>query len=204
MKFWDNTMSLIDNLNAINICKANIKTALEGKGVDMTNVKFSEYAGKIDALQLESGDTPSAPTPSADYIYSNGYLTGGSETNEIINFVPYEIVLDGDGKFSIELTCPSELYGFINDLGENVYPDIIFTFDIPTTYSVEKFEGYDPINNGGQYVVRPYKANPRHNTVVRNGVEYNSYVRKTSDNEDYYSADVQSSHFKYRITIKKN
>ena len=197
-------MSLIDNLNVINNCKEDIKTALINKGVDMTGVTFTGYAEKINALQLESGDEPS--TPSVDYIYSNGYITGGSVKNDIINFVPYEIVLDDNDQFIIELTCPTELFGLINDLGENVYPDIIFTFDIPTSYSIVAFDGYDPINNGGQYVTRPYKFNPRYNEgkVNRNGVDYISYVRKTSDGEDYYSADVQASHLKYRITIKKN
>ena len=200
-------MTLIDNLNAIKNCKDAIKEALVRKGVEnMDSVPFSDYAGKIDALQLESGDTPSTPTPSADYIYSNGYPTGGDKTNDIINFVPYEIVLDDNGQFIIELTSPTELFGLINDLGEYVYPDIIFTFDIPTSYSIVSFEGYDPINNGGQYVTRPTKLNPRFNEgkVYRNGVEYISYVRKTSDGEDYYSSDVQASHLKYRITIKKN
>ena len=198
-------MKLIDNLNAINDCKEAIKEALVRKGVDMTTATFSDYATKIDELQFEPGDTP-APTPSADYIYSNGYLTGGDKTNDIINFVPYEIVLDDNGQFIIELTSPTELFGLINDLGEYVYPDIIFTFDIPTSYSIVSFEGYDPINNGGQYVSRPTKLNPRFNEgkVYRNDVEYISYVRKTSDGEDYYSADVQASHLKYRITIKKN
>jgi hypothetical protein len=198
-------MNLIDNLNAIDKCKQDIKTALKNKGVEMEGVVFAEYAEKIDALQLESGDTPT-PTPSAEYIYSNGYLTGGDKKNDIINFVPYEIVLDDNGQFIIELTSPTELFGLINDLGEYVYPDVIFTFDIPTSYSIVSFEGYDPINNGGQYVSRPYKLNPRFNEgrVYRNDVEYISYVRKTSDGEDYYSADVQASHLKYRITIKKN
>ena len=198
-------MSLMDNLNAIDNCKQNIRAALEKKGVDMTGVDFFGYGEKINALQLESGDSP-APTPSADYIYSNGYLTGGDKTNDIINFVPYEIVLDDNGQFIIELTSPTELFGLINDLGEYVYPDIILTFDIPTSYSIVSFEGYDPINNGGQYVTRPTKLNPRFNEgkVYRNGVEYISYVRKTSDGEDYYSSDVQASHLKYRITIKKN
>ena len=198
-------MTLIDNLNAIDNCKKDIKTALENKGVDMTGVAFAGYAEKINALQLESGDVPT-PSPSADYIYSNGYLTGGDKKNDIINFVPYEIVLDDNGQFIIELTSPTELFGLINDLGEYVYPDVIFTFDIPTSYSIVSFEGYDPINNGGQYVSRPYKLNPRFNEgrVYRNDVEYISYVRKTSDGEDYYSADVQASHLKYRITIKKN
>ena len=41
-------MSLIDNLNAINNCKEGIKNALINKGVDMTNVSFSDYAKKIN------------------------------------------------------------------------------------------------------------------------------------------------------------
>ena len=77
-------MSLIENLNAINGCKEAIKEALVNKGVDMTDVKFSDYADEINKLQLASGDEPSTPTPTVDYMYSNGYLTGGSETNEII------------------------------------------------------------------------------------------------------------------------
>lgn len=196
-------MTLIDDLNTIKNCKEAIKDALIGKGVDMNSVSFEYYADKINELQLESGDTPSTPV---DYIYSNGYRTGVDVTNDIINFVPYEIVLDDNSQFTIELTSPTELFGLINDLGEYVYPDIIFTFDIPTSYSIVSFEGYDPINNGGQYVSRPTKLNPRFNEgkVYRNGVEYTSYVRQTSDGEDYYSADVQASHLKYRITIKKN
>ena len=198
-------MTLIDNLTEIEKCKEAIKEALVRKNVYMDGVIFSDYAEKINALKLESGDTPSTPTPSADYIYSNGYLTGGDKTNDIINFVPYEIV-DDNGQFIIELTSPTELFGLINDLGEYVYPDIIFTFDIPTSYSLVSFEGYDPINNGGQYVSRPTKLNPRYNEgkVSRNDVDYISYVRKTSDGKDYYSSDVQASHLKYRITIKKN
>lgn len=199
-------MNLIDNLNAINNCKEAIKDALINKGVNMNGVSFSDYAGKIDSLQLESGDNPSIPTPSSDYIYSNGYLTGGDKTNDIINFVPYEIILDDNNQFIIELTSPTELFGLINDMDEKIYPDVIFTFDIPITYSIVSFEGYDPINNGGQYVTRPYKLNPRFNggKIYRNNVEYISYVRETSDKEDYYSSDVQASHLKYRITIKKN
>ena len=49
-------MSLIDNLNAINDCKTDIKDALESKGVDMSGVAFSDYAEKIRSLQFESGD----------------------------------------------------------------------------------------------------------------------------------------------------
>ena len=192
-------MSLIGNLNAINDCKEDIKNALEEKGVVMNGVQFSEYAGKIRALQFESGDEPSTPepSPSADYIYSNGYLTNGTETNEIINFVPYEIVLDDNSEFIIELTCPEEIPGY-----EGGYCDIILTVDVPTTYSLSNFEYLDEAFSG-DYVPQEFKLNPRYSTIVRNGVKYNSYVRQVSDNNDYGSADVQYEPLKYRITIKK-
>lgn len=191
-------MTLIDNLNAIKNCKDAIKEALVRKGVEnMDSVPFSDYAGKIDALQLESGDTPSTPTPSADYIYSNGYLTNGTETNEIIYFVPYEIVLDDNGEFIIELTCPEEIPGY-----EGGYCDIILTVDVPNNYNITNFEYFDEAFTS-TYVQQPFKVNPRYSTIIRNGVEYNSYVRQVSDNNDYGSADVQYAPLKYRITIKK-
>jgi hypothetical protein len=192
-------MKLIENLNAINDCKESIKTALINKGVDMTDVKFEDYAGKIDALQFESGDTPSVPTPtpSVDYIYSNGYLTGGSETNDVITFTPYEIVLGDNGNFVIDLTCPEEIPGYEG----GTYYDIIFTVDIPSTYQVSKFEYYD--RGTTTYYDRELKTNPRHNTVIRDGVEYNSYVRKMTDNKDCGSEYIAYEPLQYRITINK-
>ena len=187
-------MTLIDNLNAINDCKEAIKEALVRKNVDMDGVIFSEYAGKIDALQLESGDTP-APTPSADYIYSNGYLTGG-ETNEIINFVPYEIVLDGEGKCVFDFTCPVEY-----PIYDGEHFDIIFTVDVPETYTLAKFEFLD--ESSDSYINQAYKENPRYTTVVRNGVTYKSYVRQVEDNNDYGSDYVAMAPLQYRITIEK-
>jgi hypothetical protein len=187
-------MTLIENLNAIDNCKKDIKTALENKGVDMTGVTFAGYAGKIDALQLESGDTPS--TPSADYIYSNGYLTSGDVTNEIINFVPYEILLDANNRCSFELTCPIEI-----QVSNYENCDIIFTVEVPEKYKIVGFDikgltgEYEPYSYG-------YKENPRHAEVIRNGVTYKSYVRCVADGEDYNSEDVATDTLDYRITIE--
>lgn len=195
-------MSLIDNLNAINTCKEEIKSALEGKGVDMTDVAFSGYAEKIASLQLESGDTPSTPAPSADYIYSNGYLTNGTETNEIINLIPHEIVLDSnnENKCVFYLTCPAEY-----PIYDGEHFDIIFTVDVPTSYNIVGFSLYAPLSDDADaegYINQPYKENPRHSTIVRNGVTYNSYVRQVEDNVDYGSDYVATGTLQYRITIK--
>jgi hypothetical protein len=191
-------MGLMDNLNAIKTCKEDIKSALIEKGgvTYMDNVKFSGYADKIRELKISSGDEPSTPT--VDYIYSNGYLTE-DEHNEIINLVPYEIVLD-EGKFVIELYCPEEIPGYYIDENHGYY-DVIFTVDVPTNYKITKFELYEA--GSGVYVNQNYKVNPRHETVVRNGVTYNSYVRLTNDGEDYGSTDVQYEPLKYKITIEK-
>lgn len=189
-------MSLIDNLNAINNCKIDIKDALESQGVDMSDVAFSDYAEKIRSLQFESGDEPSTPAPSADYIYSNGYITGSGNTNEIIDFNPYEIVLDAEGKCIFNFTCPVE-YPIYD--GENF--DIIFTVDVPETYRLTNFEFLD--ESSDSYVEQLYKENPRHTTVVRNGVTCYSYVRQVEDNNDYGSDYVAMAPLQYRITIEK-
>lgn len=190
-------MALIDNLNAINVCKQNIRIALEDKGVDMSNVTFSEYAEKIVSLKLGSGDGGSE-TPSVDCIYSNGYLTNGTETNEVINLVPYEIKLGEDGRFTIELTCPIEIC-VINY--ENY--DIIFTVEIPDKYQIVE-NGFEIMGiQGYENYAWGYKENPRYKTIVRNGVTYNSYVRVTIDGEDYNSEDVATDVLYYRITIEK-
>lgn len=202
-------MTLIDNLNAINDCKEAIKEALVRKNVDMDGVIFSEYAEKIDALQLESGDTP-APTPSADYIYSNGYIDGGEM--DIMTYVPYEIkTSDEGGNFKlvedglvIELNSPIEIEGW-----EDVYPDIIFGVDIPEKYDLVYIKVYDVSSKS--YIL-PYgtlngfKDNIRYKKIVRDGVTYNSYLRYT---DGYYeSSDLKgdpvviTNPYKYEITIK--
>jgi hypothetical protein len=197
-------MTLIDNLNAINDCKEAIKEALVRKNVDMDGVIFSEYAEKIDALQFESGDAPSTPTPEAvDYIYTNGYLTGGTETNDIVNYIPYEITFDSEDKFVIELTCPEEIPGYKSDDSGYGYRDVVFTVDVPVKYQKPTLEYLDE-GFSGEWLLQDLKVNPRYSTINRKGVEYNSYVRKVSDDNDYGSVDIQYAPLKYRITILKN
>jgi hypothetical protein len=189
-------MSLLDNLNAINNCKEGIKNALINKGVDMTNVSFSDYAKKINELQLESGDEPSAPTPSVDYIYSNGYVEGG--TPDIMTYVPYEITeLDSDNKFVIELFAPVELMGWTD-----ICPDIVFGVDVPKKFELLDIEVFDSSSN--KYIAHGFKKNIRYETIVRDGVTYDSYLRNASGY--YESSDVMGDPsapaYKYRITIK--
>jgi hypothetical protein len=197
----DTNTNWIKNLDAIDNCKQDIRTALERKGVDMTDVAFASYAEKINALQLESGDSdtpsePSTPTPSAEYIYSNGYVEGG--TPDIMTYVPYKIELDEENKFSIELFGPKEIPVFTPP-----YYDIIFTFDVPEEYDINHvtLEKYNTI--GKTYFTIDHDYNPSHSKIIRDGITYNSYVRRM----EYYDGNENEVSSKdgalYRITIYK-
>lgn len=182
-------------LEDINGCKENIREQLIAKGLtSIENAKFTEFADKIESWVIDSGNTQ--PEQFADYIYSNGYLTSGDVTNEIINFVPYEIVLDGEGKCVFDFTCPVEY-----PIYDGEHFDIIFTVDVPETYTLTKFEFLD--ESSDSYINQAYKENPRYITVVRNGVTYKSYVRQVEDNNDYGSDYVAMAPLQYRITIEK-
>ena len=207
-------MSLIDNLQQILECKTKIKEALIEKGVsadDMENLAFNKYAETIKKLQLNttppddgSSDPTPDPTPSADYIYSNGYIEGG--TNDIITYIPYEIKTDDDGghfveendALAIELICPVEIRGV-----SGKYMNIVFTVDIPENYDIV---GFYLKGISGEYETYElgFKENPRNKTIERNGVTYKSFVRVTAGGTDYSApADISSGILYYKITIKK-
>lgn len=188
-------MNLIDNLNAIKDCKDAIEIALKNKGVDMTGVAFSGYAEKIDALQLESGDTPSTPTPSADYIYSNGFITGG-QRKDIVNLESYQINLDSDNTCEFRLTCAKE---YTIWTGEDY--DIVFTVEVPETYDIIKCVWLNEANNDEE-MPQELKPNPRYTTIERNGITYNSFIRVV-EGDDMMNEGLNISDVKYIITIKK-
>ena len=74
-------MSVVDNLNLIKTCKEEIKQAIMDKGVDMTEVPFTAYAGKISEIQQGGG--------SGDYLEIRNNLTtySNSEVGVIYDYV---------------------------------------------------------------------------------------------------------------------
>ena len=60
-------MSVIEKLITIQSCKENIKQAITDKGVDMTNVAFTDYATKISEIQT-GGGSGDPEGGSADYL----------------------------------------------------------------------------------------------------------------------------------------
>ena len=65
--------TIAENLQAIQDIKQNIKTAIENKGVDMTNTPFSEYSTKID--EISSGGIISDKIDAASYSLKFGNST---------------------------------------------------------------------------------------------------------------------------------
>ena len=49
-------MSIADKLNTLQTIKANIKTAIENKGVDVGDAPFTDYASKIDGIENSSSE----------------------------------------------------------------------------------------------------------------------------------------------------
>ena len=196
--------TLMGYLVDINNCKNDIKNALIKKGGDnyMDGVAFSGYAAKIEELQLSSGDEPSTPAPSVDYIYSNGYIEGETPI-DIITYIPYKIDdfdVDEENRPFIELVSPVELIGWVG-----VCPDIILGVDVPQKYELVDIKVYDPVVNGGSFIPHGFKNNIRYSTITRDGVVYNSYLRNA--NGYYESSDVKGdpsleTPYKYKITIK--
>lgn len=66
-------MSIVDKLNTIKACKEDIKQAISDKGVDMSDVAFTEYATKISEIQQGGG--------SGDFIEIRNNLTTYSNSN---------------------------------------------------------------------------------------------------------------------------
>ena len=192
----ENEKSLMQYLEDINTCKVEIKAAIEEKGGEgyLDDTSFSGYAGKIRELQT-TGDTPT-PTPSAEYIYSNGFLTGG-ERKDIANLEAYAIELDSDGTCEFKLTCARE---YTIWTGDNF--DIVFTVEVPESYKIIKSVWLNESNNNEE-IHQDFKPNPRYANITRNGVTYNSFVRVVEGDDMMNDEGLNITDVKYIITIEK-
>ena len=71
--------TIAENLQTIQNIKQNIKTAIENKGVDMTNTPFSEYSTKIDEISA-GGGTSTVYVPDG-MIFRNSTITSFPDWN---------------------------------------------------------------------------------------------------------------------------
>lgn len=73
--------TIAENLQTIQNIKQDIKTAIENKGVDMTNTPFSEYSTKIDEITAGGG--------SNTFVVPDGISFGKSNFSEIPNYLDF-------------------------------------------------------------------------------------------------------------------
>lgn len=115
--------TIAENLQTIIDIKQDIKTAIENKGVDMTNTPFTEYSTKIDEISSESIFetinitqngiyTPTdgidgyneiyvnITTPTEVLMFPNGVKLAYTKTNEIPNVFDFSNVTDMSSMFA--------------------------------------------------------------------------------------------------------
>lgn len=80
--------TIAENLLALQTAKENIKSAIEGKGQDLTDVPFTEYHDKISAIQTGGGidkmqyKCDNIKSLAYEFYYQDGYTP--KMTNEIV------------------------------------------------------------------------------------------------------------------------
>lgn len=73
--------TISENLEAIKTAKASIKSAIEGKGQDLTDVPFTEYAEKIADIQTEPNLATKEITANGTYNASDDGVDGYSSVD---------------------------------------------------------------------------------------------------------------------------
>ena len=97
-------MSISNNINVLKQIKANLKNAIESKGEDLTNVPFTNYSKKIDAIET-SGDLVAPLTLQEDTLLALEKAFDNLETPKAdIDYVMQMDMLDNilDGKPIVE------------------------------------------------------------------------------------------------------
>ena len=129
--------TIAENLQKIVNIKQDIKTAIENKGVDMTNTPFSDYSTKIDEITTGGG------TGKID-IAAVGIKLGNSTFTEIPNIIDFSNVTDMSYMFynCTNLTTIPELntsnvttmyYMFVNCSSLTTIPELD-TSNVTTMY----------------------------------------------------------------------
>ena len=137
-----------------------------------------------------------------DYLYVNGV----SYTDDNVLPTPgtiydmncYEIsdALISDG---LKVYVGPEILGFNDgDPTTTIYSEV-FSFDVPTGYSIE-VHNWDSDNNKWFDAVQPMMSNPKQATKLYGGKAYNCFVRKLDNN----FTEALPVNVRYKIIINKN
>lgn len=140
-------MGVVDKLNQIKSCKEDIKQAIIDKGVDMTDVAFTEYATKI--REISGGSTPEVDD--TDYIeYTNLIYVQNQALMGLSNLI--QIKFGADGLYHERL----EQDGFITDIiqGDGNYLNLeIFSPDGFLYTGVYNAAAVGGTTNAGEFAI---------------------------------------------------
>lgn len=136
--------TISENLQTLNEAKAAIKTAIENKGVDMTDVPFTQYAEKIEAIQASGGTTLKNfvdTFSSTDYLFY--YKTS---TNEMIaSLLSYSdtenvVSMNGMFRFTKGITHPplfdTKNVGYAGNMFRSSEVEVVECYDFRSTYNL--------------------------------------------------------------------
>ena len=135
--------TIAENLQVLNEAKANIKTALENKGVDMTDVPFTQYAEKIASIQASNKATikDRINAIGADYLF---YYA--NTTNEVVaSLLSYDdtenaIQMTGMFRFSKGITHPplfdTRKVGYAGNAFRSSDVEVIESYDFRSAYNL--------------------------------------------------------------------
>ena len=137
----------------------------------------------VNGIKIE--DLSNLPTPTSIYQMNQYEIDDNILTNGLMVLIDNEILgFDGEGD--------------PNNAQQVIY-SIIFSFDVPTNYSVNYYV-WDENTNDWSTVSDIVVSNPRYSTKQYGRKTYNCYVRYT-EGDNYYTA--LNTTVKYKITINK-
>lgn len=71
--------TISENLEALKTAKTNIKSAIEGKGQDLTDVPFAQYGEKIEAIQTSNVDLSQTTATADDVLQGKEFYNANGE-----------------------------------------------------------------------------------------------------------------------------
>lgn len=185
--------TLISNLNQIESCKLDIKSAIEAKGVDMTGVSFPGYAEAIASIQGGGGAVTEPLSVSVNGTYYPGQGVDGFSVVEVS--VP-------STSFVTEPLSVSQNGEYYPEQGVDGFSYVSVTVPLPklTTLSVSKNGTYRPGQYNDGFSRVHVDVSPELSTLY---VNQNGEYRPTSpfDGFSYVSVSVPQNASLGSITI---
>jgi hypothetical protein len=137
-------LSISEKLNSLNQVKSDIKNAVEAKGVDLTDIPFTEYATKI--AEITTGDFPGYELKTGELCSlaaKSGTANGGlTQTLSMpVGCIPVCVTLTGNFKVNSGKGESPGFHLWVKDNNNKVY------------YNAQRPGGSGYIESGGSTIV---------------------------------------------------